>query len=349
MARRLMNRALFISIIAVILAGTGCSPGHKLSPVQVATSIRVTYDSAVSGFEVTTQRHYAVRMYRITGERAYEKAIQDDVMERIAELKRDMQQVADSDYRASRCREIRGDLNSKSRKGSLRLSMFEQFDDIDFYLNMLYNANQMHEYCLDSAEEYSALFEESVALLRRVDFREFLLDTAVIRAYAPQAVNYVYYLLDLGVVDLRGEYENAFRLVFDDERDNDLSLLQYRDKIYGLTHFITAASRYYQQRVDSGEFSWVLTYFSHNLSRILNKTKADIVAEVGICYLLAGRTQDPAADECRKFIVDQYKLKARMIPSSSGKTTLESGEHRNVLAYMLLSWPEGLAPGPCLR
>jgi hypothetical protein len=37
-----------------------------------------------------------------------------------------------------------------------------------------------------------------------------------------------------------------------------------------------------------------------------------------------------------------------MVPSESGSTDLEDGEHRNVLAIMLLDWPERLYPGPLL-
>lgn len=44
--------------------------------------------------------------------------------------------------------------------------------------------------------------------------------------------------------------------------------------------------------------------------------------------------------------IDQDK---RMILSVKGDEDLRSGEHRNVLAIMLLDWPESLTPGPDLK
>jgi len=38
-----------------------------------------------------------------------------------------------------------------------------------------------------------------------------------------------------------------------------------------------------------------------------------------------------------------------MIVSVHGSDNLGKGEHRNVLAIMLLDWPEALTPGPNLR
>jgi len=38
-----------------------------------------------------------------------------------------------------------------------------------------------------------------------------------------------------------------------------------------------------------------------------------------------------------------------MILSPHGSSNLEIGEHRNIMAIMLLSWPDTLFPGPYLN
>lgn len=74
------------------------------------------------------------------------------------------------------------------------------------------------------------------------------------------------------------------------------------------------------------------------------------MAEVGISLLLAdGDTGHPGVVQLRQALVEAYDPHARMIPATDGTTDLERGEHRNVLAIMLLRWPATLHPGPDLR
>ncbi|MDX1464817.1 MAG: DUF3541 domain-containing protein, partial [Halomonas sp.] len=184
--------------------------------------------------------------------------------------------------------------------------------------------------------------------LASVDFRAFLLDPQVMAVYAAQVANLVYYLEDLGVTDLREEVASAFRHQYPPAQDARLSTAEYRNKIYGMTHFVIAASDYYQKPVDAEEFGWVLDEFAAGLDRILRDTKEDIYTEVGVSFLLAGQEDHPAVRRLRNALLDAYDPVARMVPSEQGGTDLARGEHRNVLAIMLLDWPGRLYPGPTL-
>jgi hypothetical protein len=318
------------------------------SPETAAETIRQRLESSLFTFEPSTQKHFALRMYRLTGDERYIQPILFDLLVTAERFERDAAGADDTAYVTSRCAEIRESLNPATRKGRLRLAMFEKWGGIDFYLNLLHRVNKLSEYGLSETSRFKPAFEQAMAAIQSVDFAPFLLDTGVIRLYSPQAVNYVYYLKDLGVVDLRDQYKKVFVRVFNDDLDNDLTKRQYMDKIYGLTHFITAASGYYQRLVDSSEFDWILDYFDSHRDRIVKETKADIIAEVGVCYLLAGRGESPMVEACREAIISRLDPETGLVPSLHGHLRLPRAEHRNIMAYILLAWSGRLYSGPTL-
>ena len=113
-----------------------------------------------------------------------------------------------------------------------------------------------------------------------------------------------------------------------------------------MTHFIFAASEYYQHQVDKQTFAWILDYFDANIDRILADATDDIIAEVGISFHLAGLSNHPVVKKTQAHIINAYDPKVATIPSPRGNPDLALGEHRNVLAMMLLNWPETLHQGP---
>jgi hypothetical protein len=123
---------------------------------------------------------------------------------------------------------------------------------------------------------------------------------------------------------------------------------QFGDKVYGLTHIVISASGYYQHTLDRSTYAWILDYFSANRKRILKRLPADIISEVGVCFLLCEDTTNALVDLCRQKVAEQFDPKAGLIRSPLGSADLLLGEHRNILAYILLSWSEKLWPGPSL-
>lgn len=73
--------------------------------------------------------------------------------------------------------------------------------------------------------------------------------------------------------------------------------------------------------------------------------KPDIVAEIGIAFLLAGLEDDPVVLKTRQFIQAAVDKERGMLPSTSGDFNLSLGEYRNVLAIMLLDW-RSVNPAP---
>lgn len=107
-----------------------------------------------------------------------------------------------------------------------------------------------------------------------------------------------------------------------------------------MTHIIFADSEYYQHPVNEHQYQWIYDYFRSNIDTILLRAKEDVIAEVGISFLLAGLNDDPVVEKTRQAIQASINPEQGMIPSVSGDFDLVHGEHRNVLAVMLLDWQQ---------
>jgi hypothetical protein len=321
-SRLFLITAAILCLSSILVCEPSSGADARKDATRVAQSIRQRLESELFTLDPEIQGHYALRMYRITGDQRYLPSIVFNLLVTLENLRSDIAQVDDSSYVAGRCAAIRADL--------------------------LHSANALDELGVRGVEPFREPFLKALVECRPTQIESFLLDTATIRAYAPQAVNYVYYLYDLGLADIRQAYTESFRVTYPDKADHNMDPDEFSDKVYGLTHFITAASRYYQRPVDSVEFAWILNYFDKNLKRVLDDTREDVVAEVGLCFLLAGQEESPVVTTCRKRLIDRFDSGEGLIPSTTGQTDLAQSEHRNVIAYMLLKWPEQLHSGPNL-
>ncbi|BBI63202.1 hypothetical protein HSBAA_45080 [Vreelandella sulfidaeris] len=124
--------------------------------------------------------------------------------------------------------------------------------------------------------------ERALGYLAKIDWAAFLTDPAVIGIYAAQVANQAYFLHQLGVMDLRREVEAAFRRHYPPDRVAGLDDAEYRNWLYGLTHFVIADSRYYQRKVDPEVHAWVLEALERETADILARATADIQSRGGI-------------------------------------------------------------------
>jgi hypothetical protein len=177
-------------------------------------------------------------------------------------------------------------------------------------------------------------------IIRRYDFSRYATNEDMIKAWAAQLANQVYWLRQLGEQDVVDEFVDTFKKAYPDDKDKKLSSQQYGNKIYGMTHVIFGDSEYYQHQVSEQEHQWIYDYFRENIDTILLRAKEDVIAEVGLTFLLAGLEDDPVVEKTRLAIQASIDEKDGMIPSITGDFDLEYSEHRNVLAIMLLDWQQ---------
>lgn len=332
---------------AVLLLSTACAADEvesngkeqTLSYNDVAQRIKTTFEQNLYQLPPRTQGHYGIRLFRMTADKKYlPSALYDyyvvsDRMHTIVPYLNDQGYIAKSSKRLT-------DAMSNGTRGKARRQALQKFPEFIFY------ADELLRYS-SRLDAFGVELPDSVLnTLKEYDFLPGLTDKTMIRAWAAQLANYVYWLKQLGIADYSKQYKKAFLAAYPDSQDADLSKWHFRNKLYGLTHFIFAASGYYQHYVSTDEFGWILTYFEDNKQRLLKDATDDITAEVGISYLLMQQKDHPLVTETKDRLVAAFNIKAGMVPSVSGKINLASGEHRNVLAYMLFTWPDKMTEGP---
>lgn len=349
-AMPLCHRTAVVGFLILTLAG--CVAGQAAAPdaAELGERIRQRYEAVLMTLPDDRQRHYAQRLYRISGDDHYLALNQEYAKRLVADLGDQISALADPGYSPRRGRQIADDYGVKTRKQRRRKQLLSQWPEVAYARRLAFKLTQARYHGLLNEIDLPD-HRRALDYLASVDFVSFLTDPEAIDVYAAQLANLTYYLYGLGVADLRQQATVAFRNHYPVHGVASLDESAYRNRLYGMTHFVIAASDYYQCPVDGEEFSWVLDAFESELSRIL-ATKADIYTEVGISFLLAGQGDStehgPVLDAIRQALVEAYDPDAGMIPGEDGDTSLARGEHRNVLAIMLLDWPERLHPGPWL-
>ncbi|MBY6187485.1 DUF3541 domain-containing protein [Marinobacter hydrocarbonoclasticus] len=320
------------------------SPGWA-NQAEVAERIQHTYETQLYTLPAVKAGHFGLRMYRQTGDPKYAAAIWQD-MARVA----------------STLNQIAAELPNPAAvqaEGAERLAQYKDSDPKRRQARMAATADKPEYLVLGvsllgamaRADEYGLKHRDDArlrALLRQYDFARYSEDPALVRVWAAQLANQVYWLRQLGEGEYVDGFVRTFRDTYPDAGDAQLSEREYGNKIYGLTHLIFAASGYYQQQVNPADFAWVYDYFRREIDTILRRCKEDIIAEVGLSFLLAGLDNDPVVAKTQNAIAGAFNADAGLIPSVSGSPNLKGGEHRNVLAVMLLDW-RGVRKGPDAR
>ena len=304
---------------------------------QSADLIRQTYESQLYTLPAFKEGHYGLRMYRQTLDDKYAAAIWSDmarVASKLSSLSNDvhtMEQIVL--YSEKRVASYVGDDDERSvRRYNITKHMPEY---LYLGVDLLGSMARANEYGLEHKND--AKLRE---IIRRYDFSRYVTNEDMVKAWAAQLANQVYWLRQLGEQDVVDEFVDTFKKAYPDDKDKKLSSQQFGNKIYGMTHVIFGDSEYYQHQVSEQEHQWIYDYFRENIDTILLRAKEDVIAEVGLTFLLAGLEDDPVVEKTRLAIQSSIDKKRGMIPSITGNFDLEYGEHRNVLAIMLLDWQQ---------
>ncbi|WP_394141945.1 DUF3541 domain-containing protein [Vibrio chagasii] len=304
---------------------------------QSADLIRQTYESQLYTLPAFKEGHYGLRMYRQTLDDKYAAAVWSDmarVASKLSSLSNDvhtMEQIVL--YSEKRVASYVGDDDERSvRRYNITKHMPEY---LYLGVDLLGSMARANEYGLEHKND--AKLRE---IIRRYDFSRYVTNEDMVKAWAAQLANQVYWLRQLGEQDVVDEFVETFKKAYPDNKDKKLSSQQFGNKIYGMTHVIFGDSEYYQHQVSEQEHQWIYDYFRENIDTILLRAKEDVIAEVGLTFLLAGLEDDPVVEKTRLAIQSSIDKQRGMIPSITGDFDLEYGEHRNVLAIMLLDWQQ---------
>jgi hypothetical protein len=315
----------------------GVLDSQEQSFKQSADLIRTTYESQLYTLPAFKEGHYGLRMYRQTLDDKYSAAVWSDmarVASKLSRLSNDvhtMEQIVL--YSEKRVASYVGDSDERSvRRYNITKHMPEY---LYLGVDLLGSMARANEYGLEHKND--AKLRE---IIRRYDFSRYVTNEDMVKAWAAQLANQVYWLRQLGEQDVVDEFVDTFKKAYPDDKDKKLSSQQYGNKIYGMTHVIFGDSEYYQHQVSEQEHQWIYDYFRENIDTILLRAKEDVIAEVGLTFLLAGLESDPVVEKTRLAIQASIDKTKGMIPSVTGDFDLKYGEHRNVLAIMLLDWQQ---------
>ncbi|MBY5983985.1 DUF3541 domain-containing protein [Halomonas cupida] len=374
--RRLQRRLLYVVLVGLSWAAPASAydvgdvstrvaedspashaPADALAPVheagvlearsrQAAIEIRASYDGALESLPNDKQRHYAQRLWRLTGDPAYLCWNRQYAQRLLQQLARDAATVEDPAALRARNRQLLEGYPETRAKQRRRKAMLADYPQMMLPMGILFRLTQAQYHGLLERlppGQYASL----TRALDEVDWHAFLTDPEVISVYAAQVANQATFLAELGIVDLRDDVASAFRSLYPAERIAELSSADYHNWLYGLTHFVIAASRYYQRTAQHRSVDWAVEALVSQ-SSALAQVKTDIVAEVALSLQLGGRADHPLVDTLHAILLERRDPSTGILPGTDGSLDLASGEHRNVLAIMTLGWTGSLYPGPFL-
>lgn len=302
---------------------------------QDAQLIRATYEAKLFMLPAFKSGHYGLRMYRQTQDNKYKAALWSDMARVASRLNKFAREVYTPEqiqaYSSKRIEDYR---NESSERSQLRYEVSKKMPEYLYLgIDLLGSMARANEYGLKHRED-AKLHQ----VIGRYDFLKYATNEKMIKAWAAQLANQVYWLRQLGEQDVVDEFIRTFRKTYPDSNDSKLSEQQFANKIYGLTHIIFASSAYYQYPIREADFQWVYDYYRDNIDTIIARAKADVIAEVGINFLLAGLADDAVVHKTQRAIQQALNREYGLVPSVTGGVDLIDGEHRNVLAIMLLDW-----------
>lgn len=340
-------KLLLVILGVTLLALPNAVAAKTLTMPEVSAIIQNHFESQFSHIPRAEQKHYALRMFRITGDRKYLDPIIADMLATAWFIKTDLDSIDEPGYAEGRTAQHLRTYNVESPRSRSRYELFTRSGTMLFDRYLLYEMNKLDELGLlgtPGFENTDRVFE----YLRQVDWASFLLNPEAIRVFSAKTIGDIYYLRDLGIVDLTSGYKDAFLQTFPDEEDDDLNAKEFEAKVYGLTHIILSESRYYQHAIDPTPFKWVYDWFDRHFERLVRESKPDVLAELAVCYLISGQADHPMVDRVRQALLWAFNSQDEMIPSTACDTDLQKGEHRNVMALLVFNWPDQLYPGPYL-
>lgn len=310
-----------------------------IAHADISDAIIQNYKAHLYTLSCIKQEHFAVRMYRLTGDEQYLYPIMNYLVllsTRLNGLIEELQTKTHIDLENQRL--LQTSLNDSDKK-IMRRNKIKDYHNIAFDLNFLILVHKIYFYHLEKSPLTPNL-EKALSYLRGEipTLKAFLLDEANIKIYGAQLINYVYFLLNLDLVDLRPTYTQQFKNAFPDTKDKELNTAEFSAKIYGMTHFIVADSNYYQKEVNTEAFRWIIKYFDKHIDEIVDRLETDIIAEVGVCYLLMHEEHNPTVQKIKTFLEKAYAEKAKLIPNKEKSYDLAQGEHRNILSIMFFKW-----------
>ncbi len=315
----------------------------KNDPAQVAEKIKNYFDSHFFLLTLERQHQYCSRMYRVTGEDSYLQAIKNYLYYLDSKLK-----FYSFILESGREREEGLEILKNQEKTSWYVKMnrnqiYYQFPEFKFYQAMLRTAYWIFSY---QAEELTGSREyiKIISHLRKINFKKYLLDKSVITLDPSQNTNYVFWLNEMGIVDIIEKFQELLLEVFPIKKVQ-VSSLDFHNQIYGYTHLIIAKSNFYQKFVDSESHVDIINFLSKNIKKITENGSIDMIAEVGVALRLLNQKGE-IMEKISRQLLKEFNGQYIEYKNYKGLNRLQ---HPNMLAIIFFKSISKLYPGPTIK
>jgi hypothetical protein len=307
---------------------------------DTAARIRTTLERELFTLSPYRMGHYGLRLFRQTGDLRYASLIWVDMAHWASLLERFSAEVASAAaLRVAAGRRLAAYAERPGQRSRHRLAAVRQRPEYLLLASRLLPAlARIDAYGLRHADD---------ARLRRLlggfDWQGAVTDPAMVESWAAPLANTVFALRELGEDDL-GEgnlveaYIAAFRASYPEPPPAPLSDHAFGNKLYGQTHIVLAASGYYRWPVDAAEYRWIFDSFRAHADEIERRATPDMLAEVGLAFLLAGLDDEPLLTRIRRRVAASVAPEQGLIPSTKGSMEPQVVAHRNSVAILLLDW-----------
>ncbi len=308
-------------------------PGLQKEYTAAAKSIKKKYERYAYTLKPSKAGHMGLRLWRNYKDDKYKYLMVQGVNHTANSLDKLVENGLDQQSLKVYVTRQNTKYKAKTKKRKLRKMTFEAFPNYRLMAAKILR----HVARLDELGLRHEHHDEFMHLIRSYNYERVFTNTTMIKAWGAQLANQVYWLNNLGVADYRLEFQNAVAATYPDGGDNQLSVQQFENKIYTLTHIIIAASEYYRYEVDYAEYKSIIDYLRSNVDSILEHCKEDIIIEVGLSLLLVNETYSEI-NTVRSYLLNKVDSQKDMVLSRNGKSNVSQGEHRNIIAVLLLDW-----------
>ena len=314
---------------------------------EIVKNICSTFEDNLDCFPARKRFHWSVRRYRITGDVKYISKIEESFRKLSGDIFSNASIFSNPQHYGSEALEkldklvkVSGEVKKRKER---KHAFYRKNPEIYFWKKSFLNMFLVKSFSLDKDVDFEEYFKLGIEALKKRDWEKVIFETNYIDSDPSEAVNLVFYLKFLGIADFEEKILQLYLRKIKAGVVNGVTL--WKDLVYGLTHIIIASSFYYQRFVEKEKYSFILDFFGENIKDIIKFTSPDVVAEVGICFLLAKDKRVKTLDLIKEYIVSKFDEEISYIPVEI-ENSIERAEHRNIIAVMLLSEWNELYPGP---
>ena len=310
---------------------------------MIADTIITSYENNLEKLSPRRRLHFLLRCYRITGDKKYIPQIRESVNELLPRFKSVLQVFSNEGGVIDMGKNKVLNYVPVNPRKLRRLAYYQKNPEVLVYMEAVLYMFLIKSLGLEGSSEISGEFRMAESYMKRAGVDNIFLDKNFITVNPSESANIINFLAFLEISDKRQELVKLFREYWLNVEPKDPSI--WLDKIYALVHLVIGASNYYQNFIDDSQFDWIFKYFDSNLDSILLKANLDSVAEIGICYKLAGRGKSRIVKQIQDFLVGNFDKKAGYILGISDPT-ISGSEHKNIVAVIALRDFDVLYKGP---